>query len=366
MSRLKRLGRPAVGVLLVGAVIAVAVGFAVWLVQGGSFAVDFRFAYLPAAADVSHGVNPYPAATDPSVVAGSAYVYPPLLAVLLVPFTTLPAMVAATIWVIVLLAVLGVAISACGVRDWRCYAVVAIWFPTVTAVQTANVSIPLALFASLAWRYRDRAGSAIAVGSAIGVKLALTPRLVWLWLRGSGRRAVQSVIVGGALVLVPWAAIGFAGIGGYAGLTRELARLEGVESYSVYALGLSAGLPSWLARAAWLGVGLGLVAASGAFARRGRDEQSFVLAVFASLALAPIVWLHVFVFLAVPLAIARPRFGPAWLLPLLMWGAPVTDGTGLETARVLLAAGLVLGVCLRPARSAQGEGRVSTAILAPE
>ena len=134
MSRIERFGRPVVVVLLVGAVLAVTVGFAVWLVQGGSFAVDFRFAYLPATDGVIHGVNPYPAATDPSVDAGSAYVYPPLLAVLLVPFTALPEMLAATIWVIVLLAALGVAIAACGVRDWRCYAAVAIWFPTVTAV----------------------------------------------------------------------------------------------------------------------------------------------------------------------------------------------------------------------------------------
>lgn len=359
MSTVKGYVSPARDVLLLGALAVVVGGFLIWLVTGGSFAVDFRFAYLPAAHDVVNGLNPYPAPTDPSVDAGSAYVYPPLLAVLLVPFTPAPDIVSSVIWVALLLVALGAAIAACGVRDWRCYAAAAIWFPTATAVQTANVSIPLALLAALAWRFRERLGSAVAVGAAIGLKLALAPLLVWLWFRGSRRRAIESVIVGGSLVLAPWAMLGFAGVGGYDDLTRELTRLEGPESYSIYALALSVGLPSWVARALWLGVGLGLVVASALVARRGRDEQSFTLAVFASLALAPIVWLHAYVLLAVPLAIARPRFGPAWLVPLLMWGAPVTDGDGPQTARVLAAAALVLGICLRPGQRAQ-EGRVST------
>ena len=90
MKRLDRYSAPAIDVMLVAAVAVVAVAFVYWLEHGVVFAVDFRSAYLPAADAVRHGVNPFPAATDPSVDAGSAYVYPPLLALVLVPFTALP------------------------------------------------------------------------------------------------------------------------------------------------------------------------------------------------------------------------------------------------------------------------------------
>ncbi len=267
---------------------------------------------------------------------------------------------------LLLVGALGAMLALCGVRDWRCYAAVAIWAPTATAVQTANVSIPLGLLAALAWRYRDRFGSAAAVGGALGLKLALGPLLVWLWFRGSARRALQSLAVAAILILVPWALIGFAGVGGYVELTRELSRLESPESFTVYAMALAVGLPEWLSQAIWLGVAGVLVVASAVAGRRGADQQSFVLALFAALAMTPIVWLHTYVLLAVPLAVARPRFGAAWLIPLLMWGAPVTDGNGVETARVLVTLALVLGACLRPAGQAQGARRVSTAMLSPE
>ena len=42
----------------------------------------------------------------------------------------------------------------------------------------------------------------------------------------------------------------------------------------------------------------------------------------ATLALSPIVWLHYLVVLLVPMAIARPRFTPLWLLPILLWTSP--------------------------------------------
>ena len=366
MRRLDRYSAPAIDVMLVAAVAVVAVAFVYWLEHGVVFAVDFRSAYLPAADAVRHGVNPFPAATDPSVDAGSAYVYPPLLALVLVPFTALPELLASVLWVLLLVGALGAMLALCGVRDWRCYAAVAIWAPTATAVQTANVSIPLGLLAALAWRYRDRFGSAAAVGGALGLKLALGPLLVWLWFRGSARRALQSLAVAAILILVPWALIGFAGVGGYVELTRELSRLESPESFTVYAMALAVGLPEWLSQAIWLGVAGVLVVASAVAGRRGADQQSFVLALFAALAMTPIVWLHTYVLLAVPLAVARPRFGAAWLIPLLMWGAPVTDGNGVETARVLVTLALVLGACLRPAGQAQGARRVSTAMLSPE
>jgi hypothetical protein len=62
------------------------------------------------------------------------------------------------------------------------------------------------------------------------------------------------------------------------------------------------------------------------------------LAIAASLALAPIVWLDYYALAAVPLAIARPRLSVVWFLPLATWGLP---SSGIA-ARELLGVGRVL------------------------
>jgi hypothetical protein len=62
---------------------------------------------------------------------------------------------------------------------------------------------------------------------------------------------------------------------------------------------------------------------------------------------SPVDWLH-FVLLAVPLAIARPRFSAIWLLPIVLWVCP-RDGNGdwLQPLVPAAVAILVLGVCWR-------------------
>jgi hypothetical protein len=62
---------------------------------------------------------------------------------------------------------------------------------------------------------------------------------------------------------------------------------------------------------------LGLIAWRGRASRA--DRWTFTLAVGAALALSPIVWLHYLMLLLVPIAVASPRLGPLWLLPLAFW-----------------------------------------------
>ena len=52
-----------------------------------------------------------------------------------------------------------------GVRDWRCYGLVLLWPPVISAIQTGNVTLWFALALALAWRFRDRtlASSAASV-----------------------------------------------------------------------------------------------------------------------------------------------------------------------------------------------------------
>ena len=83
------------------------------------------------------------------------------------------------------------------------------------------------------------------------------------------------------------------------------------------------------------------------------NAESTFARIGAALALSPIVWLHYLVLLAVPLAIARPRFSPLWLLPIVLWVCPRSgNGDGLETLMPAAVTAIVLGLLLvRPRRS---------------
>ncbi len=108
------------------------------------------------------------------------------------------------------------------------------------------------------------------------------------------------------------------------------------ESYTVYAFLVEAGAPDRLAH----GINLALGAAVLALAWRMR---SFALAIGAALLLSPIVWLHFFALLALPLAAASPRFSWPWLLPIAMIVAPGTyNGDPWQSAVVLATAGAVV------------------------
>jgi hypothetical protein len=65
-----------------------------------------------------------------------------------------------------------------------------------------------------------------------------------------------------------------------------------------------------------------------------------VLAVAAALACSPIVWLHYFALMLVPVAVVRPRLDLVWFVPLGMWwfGAGTGNGTTAEAAVVLAVA----------------------------
>ncbi len=84
------------------------------------------------------------------------FIYPPLSAYLFVPFTLLPTVAAEVIIVALVIAAVPATLLVLGVRDWRCYAIAFLWWPTIIAIQTANVTLPLLLGLALVWRYRDR------------------------------------------------------------------------------------------------------------------------------------------------------------------------------------------------------------------
>lgn len=315
---------------------------------GGSIATDLHQFY-DAAHAILDGRSPYPANGEPTTSWGGPYPYPPLPALLAIAVAPLPFDVAG---VLVMLALVAAALGTLwilDVRDWRCYGVALMWPPVISAVQTGNLTLWLALACALAWRFRDRLLiPSAAIGVALAAKFFLWPVVIWLAATRRMLAALTACVVGVAVLVASWALIGFAGMADYPHMLGRLEDLVGDDSYTLYIVGLDLGLPSSIARAAWVAVGVALVLATVVLGRRGDERSAFVVALAASLALTPIVWLHYFALLIVVVALAQPRLGVLWFLP---FGMLLTPGSGhptpFQTAWTLALASLIVALALR-------------------
>ncbi len=316
---------------------------------GHRYAFDFHGALWQAARDVLDGRNPYPPATPAGVAPGDRFVYPPPVAFLLVPFGVLPFPVAAALITVILIAAVAATLAVLGVRDWRCYGAAYLSIAVLHDIRLGALTPLLALGLALAWRWRAQARAAIPLALIVVAKLFLWPLGVWLVATGRWRVAWRGALLAVASSAFGWALIGFAGLGDYPKLLRVLADGEQSRGYSLVSAGLALGLSPAAARAAALAVGAGLLAACWHEGRRGLDERSLALALAAALALSPIVWLHYFVLLLVPIAIARRTFGAIWLIPVLFWITPFEENFGAHwrIAVGIAVAALALGAAQR-------------------
>jgi Glycosyltransferase family 87 len=315
-------------------------------------AIDLGQFYRAADA-ILDGRSPYPPGGEPTSEWGGPYPYPPLPALLATPLTLLPIEAAgALVMCLLVAAALGV-LYVLGVRDWRCYGVAVMWPPVLSAVQTGNLTLWLALACALTWRFRDRL---VPAGTAIGVTLAakffLWPFVIWLAATRRLASAVLACVLGVLLLLGSWAVIGFSGLADYPHMLQRLDDLVGDDSYTLYIVGLDAGLPNVAARALWIGVGLVLVGWLVLLARRGDERTAFIIAMAASLALTPIIWLHYFALLLVVVALVQPRLSVVWFVP---FGMLITPGSGhptpFQTAWTLGVAALTFLLAVRASRA---------------
>src|SRR5262249_13622972 len=153
------------------------------------------------------------------------------------------------------------------------------------------------------------------------------------------------VAVGFAVVLalVTWAGIGFAGVGDYPSVLHKLADQESSSSYSVVALGVRAHLPLLAARIVSVVVALALLAAAWWAARerrrapRDRDVAALTLCLAAALAASPIVWVHYFLLLLVPLALTSPRLSWLWFVPFAFSPLPEAAWPAGDAGKLALA-----------------------------
>ena len=319
----------------------------------GGLEVPYDFAiFLRASEDVRAGDSPY---VDPGTISEDSpapYVYPPLLAIALIPATVLPDEVRGSSPAGVLVSLLLIAcvvgtLALLDVRDWRCYPVALLYPPTLENVEYGAVGPALALLVALGWRYRDRVWPvAASVGAAIALKVFVWPLLVWLAATKRSAAAVGAAVTAVGLALGSWAAIGFDGIADYPDLLRRLSDVEAEHSYSAYAILVAIGVPSGLAHVVVTGAAATLLVLAWRAARGAHgDRRALTLALAAGFVLTPILWLHYLVLLVVPIALARPRLSVLWLVPLAMTvfelldlykGWPRGDGWALASVAAVM------------------------------
>jgi hypothetical protein len=317
-------------------------------IQDDTIAMDFRQFYR-AAEVILDGDSPYLESGAALTEWGGPFPYPPLPALTAIPLTALSLDAAALLVMASLVAAALLTLRVLDVRDWRCYGLMLLWPPVISAIQTGNVTLWFALAAALVWRYRDRlVAPAASIGVTLAVKFFLWPLVVWQAASRRYASAALSCAIGAALLVLSWIPLGFAGLLDYPDLLRRLEETVGDDSYTLYIVGLDLGLPSAVARLAWLALGLSLVVSVVVIGRRGGERTAYVLAMAAALGLTPIVWLHYFALLVVVVAVARPRLGLVWFVPLAM---VITPGSGhptpIETAATLAVAAATIALALR-------------------
>ena len=306
-----------------------------------TYGYDFRGTVWEPASNVLSGLSPYPSTADrASIASGNPSVYPPLPILAATPLALLRFDVALTIWTLLLMASVVVALLLVGVRDWRCCVLGLLCPPVVDGLFFANITLLLMTPLALAWRWRAHgARTGLAVAWLIAIKLVFVPLVVWLLL--TRRLVAAAIAIAGAIALLvlPWAVIGFDGFREYPSL---LDRLE-----AAYAEGTDS-LPTALS---WLASGsharplicLTAVLALVGFAalvrtRRDGDLSVFTAMIAASIVAVPIVWPHYLALLLVPLGIACPRPSAAWLLPYVMPLVLVVDDRTVRAACFILLA----------------------------
>jgi hypothetical protein len=317
--------------------------------------------FLDAAEAIVDGRSPFP---DAATLTGDQnYVYPPLLALALIPLSALPTSLAVLLWVVAGIAAVAGSLWLLGVRDPWVYAVAFLFPATRDAIGAGTVGPLLLLAIALAWRFRDTrpSGAALSVGLAVALKLFTWPLLVWLAATRRVRTMVLAVALGVGIALASWLVIGLDGLGAYPRVLRRLSELEAERSYSLVALGGALGIGERLAAALSIAAGLALLVyafvtgRSDRLAREDRDRRALTASIAAALALSPIVWIHYLVLLLAPLALARPRLSPLWLVLLVplvprLWGwepAGWPEGDLASLAVILGVAAFVLAALLR-------------------
>lgn len=307
-------------------------------------AVDFHDAYWVAGWRLIHHLGVYSGRVDQSA-SGVGFTYPPLCALVFVPFALISRTPSSALYTLVCLGSAVGTLRVLRVRDWRLYGLLLTISPVVAAWNTGNLSLPLCLGLALLWRHRAQpliAGCLTAV--LISLKLFVWPFGVWLLATRRYRASLYALAAGVALNLIAWAIVGFNEFSAFVHRSGSLTQSQYRQSYGVLSLASRFGAGYRTGEVVELALSLAFAALCWFVARR--DERTgLVLSALLALVASPLIWSHYFALLLVPFAIAYPTLGWVWLLPLGFWVGPVTNPTGWESViEWACAAAVVLSV----------------------
>jgi alpha-1,2-mannosyltransferase len=334
------------------------------------FGGDFHIAFWPAGDRILHGATPYVDPSAPQVARATAFVYPAPAAVLFAPFALIDRDVADAIFVALQFAAVALTLRVLAVEDWRVYGAAYLWAAVASGWLTGNVTLLLVLGVAAAWRWRDRpVASGALVGLVVAFKLWLWPLGIWLLATRRYAATAWSIATAAALTVGGWAVLGFHELERYQRLVRALVDALQNRGYTLMSLTQDLGAGRGLGYA----LAVVLAASAGVWCvvqgRRGRDVDALTAALAIALLATPLVWLHYFALLLVPVAIVAPRLRPLWLVPLAFWlciaGAErpqtwqllVALGTGAAMFMLLLAAPLQRGGGTSPTVDGAGRAR---------
>lgn len=357
-EELRRLRHP----LEIGVFIQVPLIFCLWLawyMYGHGGGVDFAI-FRVAGWEVLHGHTPYVAPTHKLLAANDHFVYPTPFALPFIPFALIPQHVGAVVFFLLSVAAVLASIWLLGVRDWRCYGASMLMAPVFGAFGVGSIGPFLLLLCALGWRFRDRTVAGVPIALAAAAKLFLWPLLVWLLVTRRFRAFAASVATIAA-TLALWAAIDPGGLRRYPQTVHVLNEVQRWKSYSVQSLLISLHAPALTSELVAGAVAVAAVVAL-VLLRRRRDEVTFGIAVVAALLATPILWNHYLVLLVAPIALARPRLAPLWLLPAVLWATPHPESVGIVW-RIVVVLGVLGLVAVQIVRRSPSLAKLSP--LAP-
>jgi hypothetical protein len=127
-------------------------------------------------------------------------------------------------------------------------------------------------------------------------------------------------VIGAALLLVPWALIGFDGLRQYPALLHALQGVYARVSLSLATAAAGLGASTTVATAVATVAGLALIGLGWWLARGpAGDRRSFAVFVGACIVGSPIVWQNYLALLFVPIAITWPRLALPWFFGFAVW-----------------------------------------------
>ena len=283
-------------------------------------------AYLSAAARVAAGGTPYqPQTLNGPFSPGPAglYLYPPPLAVLLAVVSGVATAAVEAGWWIVRVGLLVVGCAALPVPRWvrgGALLVLAVSYPTLIDLNLGNVSLLVLVTSCLAWRWLDRPASGLATALALALRPTLIVVPIWWLIRRQWQPLAWTIGAGLVLIVLTLPFVGIGGYTDYLTVVRNLSNVTGVaHNVDLASAALLAGMGPGIVQPALIAQYAAGVGAIGLALRQDR-EVGFVMVTMASLLLAPLIWVHYLVVLALPAALLAAR-GYRWaiLLPLLGW-----------------------------------------------